>query len=328
MSQPLITVIIPAYNNASYLTRCLDSCLSQTLKEIEILVVDDGSSDGTPGLLEDYRKKDLRIHVIRTRNNGVVAARKQGVTAATGQYLFFLDSDDELLPDALSLLLREAVRTGADIVTGGFIRIFPGGRQIERMLPVQGKVSKPAFVTALFQECSFYLWGRLYRKTAFTAGSWDLPPSMILGEDMAILSRLVDRAESVAVISVPVYRYYYREESVSAGRETEEKVLSLYEASRFAEKLLKPYCADKAGQLALACFIADQVYKYFLSDCPFSLYREDVKRRLAEYWRPEVKAEVMRRNIKIRILLDIAFRYPRLAKKICGLYSYRRYKRI
>lgn len=327
MSRPLVTVVIPAYNVAPFLERCLDSCLGQSLREVEIVVVNDGSTDRTRELLEEYTQRDERVHAVHTENRGVVAARSRGVAEARGLYLCFVDGDDCLPAGALSALYKEAVRTGADLISGSFIRIYPDGERHERLLSGRGKIAKPDFVTALLQTSSFYLWGRLYRKDCFEATLWDLPSPMILGEDMAILSRLVDRAETVAVIAAPVYVYYYRPESASAGKETRSKAVSLYEASLFAEKLLKPYCIEKEGKMALACFIADHVYKYFLSNSPFHLYGNDIRRRLAGYWMPGVKECVGMRNRKCRFLLDIASKYPSLAVGICKLYRHRRYER-
>ena len=94
MDEKLVSVIIPAYNIEDYIGRCLDSVLSQTYKNLEILVVDDGSSDCTGEILDDYEKKDQRIRVIHKENGGVSSARNIGIEAATGDYIGFVDGDD------------------------------------------------------------------------------------------------------------------------------------------------------------------------------------------------------------------------------------------
>ena len=90
----LLSVIIPVYNTEKYLPRCLDSVINQTLREIEILCVDDGSTDSSPSVLQDYARRDPRIRVIRKENGGLVSARKAGIQEAKGTYIGYVDSDD------------------------------------------------------------------------------------------------------------------------------------------------------------------------------------------------------------------------------------------
>lgn len=100
---PLVSVIIPVYNPGQYLQPCLDSVIRQTLSDIEILCVDDGSTDDSPAILQEYAASDPRIHIIRQENSGPGAARNTGIRAATGKYICFTDSDDYLEPDALEV---------------------------------------------------------------------------------------------------------------------------------------------------------------------------------------------------------------------------------
>lgn len=106
-------MIIPVYNAENYLRACLDSVLSQPLA-LEVLCVDDGSSDGSAAILEEYAARDSRLHLLRQKNAGAGAARNRGLCQAAGEYLFFMDADDQLLPDALAQLCRQAA--DADII--------------------------------------------------------------------------------------------------------------------------------------------------------------------------------------------------------------------
>ncbi len=106
-------MIIPVYNAGNYLRACLDSVLSQPLA-LEVLCVDDGSSDGSAAILEEYAARDSRLHLLRQKNAGAGAARNRGLCQAAGEYLFFMDADDQLLPDALAQLCRQAA--DADII--------------------------------------------------------------------------------------------------------------------------------------------------------------------------------------------------------------------
>lgn len=116
MDSPIISVVIPCYNVEKYLKQCMDSVLSQTLKDIEVLCVDDGSSDGTLDILKEYQKKDHRIKVIVQKNAGAGAARNHGLKEAKGKYVSFLDSDDFFEPEMLQEAYESAEKNQADFV--------------------------------------------------------------------------------------------------------------------------------------------------------------------------------------------------------------------
>lgn len=116
MSMPKVSVIIPCYNVEKYLHQCLESVLDQTLRDIEIICVDDGSSDGTLEILKEFQEKDDRIRIIEQKNAGAGAARNNGLRAAKGEYLSFLDSDDFFEPDMLEEAYHSAEKYGSDFV--------------------------------------------------------------------------------------------------------------------------------------------------------------------------------------------------------------------
>ncbi|HFI0026107.1 TPA: glycosyltransferase family 2 protein [Streptococcus suis] len=120
MNQDLISVIVPVYNVKPYLTRCLDSLLKQTHTNFELLLVNDGSSDGSAFVLEDYAKKDQRVRVIHQENRGVSAARNRAIDEARGAYITFIDSDDFVEDFYLEHLYQAAVSTGSDIAATNF----------------------------------------------------------------------------------------------------------------------------------------------------------------------------------------------------------------
>lgn len=123
MSQPKVSVIIPVYNVESYLKRCMDSVLGQTLKEIEIILVNDGSKDNCPRLCDEYAAQDARIKVIHKENAGLGYARNSGLEAATGEYIAFLDSDDYMHLEKLEAMYSAAKREQADTCISGFWRM-------------------------------------------------------------------------------------------------------------------------------------------------------------------------------------------------------------
>lgn len=113
-----VSVIIPAYNAEKYLTECIDSVLAQTYKNVELIIVNDGSIDGTKAILESYQQKHANIQVIHTDNGGVSRARNVGLDNATGEWIMFLDSDDLLVANAIEILLNDIKDKGADLAVG------------------------------------------------------------------------------------------------------------------------------------------------------------------------------------------------------------------
>lgn len=123
-----ISVIVPAYNNAPWLPRCLDSLCAQNHEQLEIIVINDGSTDDTAAVLDDWAARDSRIRAIHKENGGVTSARLRGVAEATGDWLGFVDGDDVVEPWMYERLLENAQAHGADIAHCGQQVVFPDGR--------------------------------------------------------------------------------------------------------------------------------------------------------------------------------------------------------
>ena len=126
---PLVSVIIPVYKTEQYLPRCIDSLLSQTLQDLEVILVDDGSPDNCGKICDDYAAAHPQVHVIHKENGGPQLARIAGMQAARGKYLAFLDSDDYVLPDMFGPMVEQAELHAADMVAVGFVRDF--GNRLE-----------------------------------------------------------------------------------------------------------------------------------------------------------------------------------------------------
>ena len=116
LKDPLVSIIVPVYNVEPYLTKCITSIIKQTYRKIEIILVNDGSSDGCGKICDEFAKKDERIRVFHTENKGLSAARNYGIARASGDYLDFVDSDDWIEPDMFAFLVNSAIGNKADIV--------------------------------------------------------------------------------------------------------------------------------------------------------------------------------------------------------------------
>lgn len=168
---PKVSVILPVYNVARYLRRCLDSVVAQTLRDIEIIAVDDGSTDGSGEILEEYAARDPRFSVIRQENAGAGAARNAGLARARGEYLFFCDPDDFCPPRMLADMYRRAVRTAADVVVAGKTIVDADSGAVVRIQPLPRSIlrrpqpfSPRDVADRVFTMAKAVPWDKLFRR--------------------------------------------------------------------------------------------------------------------------------------------------------------------
>ncbi len=169
MNNLLLSIIVPAYNSEKYIAHCLDSILSQTYQNYEIIIVNDGSKDGTAKIINRYATEHDRVSVIHQENCGVTHARLNGVAHASGEYIGFVDSDDEIEPDMYELLVGNALKYNADISHCGYSMVFPS-----RVTPYYGtgliaEQDNRKGLLDLFDGSRIEpgLWNKLYHKTLF-----------------------------------------------------------------------------------------------------------------------------------------------------------------
>lgn len=202
---PRISVIVPVYNAGRYLPICLDSILAQTHRDLEILLVEDGSTDGSGAVCDGYAKIDGRVRVLHQENRGPSAARNRGLDAAAGEYIAFADADDVLAPDMLEILL-EAMGEG-DLAVCNIQRLSQTGKPGE-CCPIGGEVlTGRAFAEKLLlPQAWFYVtvMNRLYRRELFRGLRF---PEGFIHEDEAIVCQLAARCRRVVTVSRPLYFY-------------------------------------------------------------------------------------------------------------------------
>ena len=211
--EPLISVIVPVYNVEPYLRKCVDSILNQTYRNLEVILVDDGSPDGCPAICDEYAEMDHRVRVIHKENGGLSDARNAGMAVMNGDYLSFVDSDDLLPVNAIETLHRIAVEENADLVIGGHNRFEDTPLTntdtelfVKRWTPVE------AMADMLRNGCAS--WARLYRRELHQS---ILFPVGEINEDEAIVLPLLERCKTVAVTNEVVYYYRCRPESITTA---------------------------------------------------------------------------------------------------------------
>lgn len=215
---PRISIAVPVYKVEPYLRKCIDSLLAQTMREIEIILIDDGSPDRCPEICDEYARQDQRIKVIHQENRGLSAARNAAIAVASGEYIMFVDSDDWVEPDFCRIPYETAESKGADMVIFSCIR-HKGDAFWKSQAGREGSMTRDEAMRLLFKKVRFTVWNKIYKKTLFSEISF---PEGKNFEDLVVMPALIHRAESIYYINTPLYHYRFREGSVTSRKNPED----------------------------------------------------------------------------------------------------------
>lgn len=272
-----ISVIVPTYNNAPWLPQCLDSLLAQTYENLEIIVVDDGSTDGTEAVLEPFLKKHPCIKGIFQENSGVTEARLRGLAAATGEWIGFVDADDVIDPDFYTHLYENATEYHADVSHCGYKELHPDGtlrnhggsgmiRQQNRLIALQdlleGRLVEPG------------LWDKLFRRELFSGLDAWMNRDIRNNEDLLMNYYLFSRANKAVFQDVCLYSYRVREGSASREKLNDNQI--------FHPILVRQRIIDECGgelkDIAKESLLRCMMYSYArLTMEPLSQFRQQCK---------------------------------------------------
>lgn len=210
----LISVIVPIYNVEKYLQKCVDSIINQTYKNLEIILVDDGSPDNCPKMCDDYAEKDSRIKVVHKENGGLSDARNVGMEVATGEYVSFIDSDDYISLDFYETLLETIVDNDSDIVECGVVKFYENEKfdKYNDDLKVTNYDTVDA-LDGLISESPFkqHVWNKLYKSSV----ALDIPYAVgKLNEDEFWTYQIFGKAKKVTRIYKTMYYYFQRGSSI------------------------------------------------------------------------------------------------------------------
>lgn len=207
--EPLISVIVPVYNVKDYLRKCLDSICSQTYRNLDIIIIDDGSTDGSGEICDEYATKDPRIKVLHKENGGQSVARNRGLDIAKGDYIAFVDSDDWLESEMYQDLYDNIVRYDADISMCSYIQHYPGRERAKRDSDKTFVWTGREAIRQLIKgkRVTSFLWDKLYRQSKFDGLRF---PEGKIFEDAAVVYRLFARSGRVSLVEKPFYHYITR----------------------------------------------------------------------------------------------------------------------
>ena len=214
VSNPLISVIIPVYKVEKYLEKCVDSVINQTYKNLEIILVDDGSPDNCPKICDEYAKKDKRIKVIHKENGGVGSARNKGMEKAVGEYITFVDSDDWLEKNFIQEMLFIINKYKVDYVTCGYYRVYENKKEIINGNLEEIVIDSKEYVNKLLNVQNGYGFVHMKLIKKEKISSLRFEEKLVVGEDALFNIQLCKNIEKIVIYNKPLYNYYFNTNSV------------------------------------------------------------------------------------------------------------------
>lgn len=222
--EKVVSIIVPVYNLEKYLSKCLDSILAQTYKNLEVLLIDDGSTDGSARICDDYQNRDARMIAIHKENGGAADARNLALDKCTGDYVTFIDGDDYVAEDFVERLVQIMAEKDADIAICGWNNVE--GDKVEPFCANNGEIkvynTEQALEVLLYQEeFDSAMWPKLYKRELFDGIRF---PKGNLYEDIAIIYKVFMRAAKVGYVNYAGYFYLLRESGTTLKSFTKGKM--------------------------------------------------------------------------------------------------------
>jgi len=286
----LVSIIIPCYNVGSYIEQCIDSILSQSYKSLEIIVIDDGSTDNTGEILKHYN--DSRLKIIHQKNAGLSAARNTGLKVAKGKYIAFVDGDDFIEPGYIEKLVKTLEQNKSDISICGFIG---SGRCPSKAATLSRTEALSDLLTQRLGT-GVMVWNKLYKRSLFKGLKFN---DGRLHEDNFIMPRILERVKSVSV--VPDKLYHYRENPSSiTSKMTKKRLKDALDSIEDAKQFIKEKSLDKDLKPELAAYEYNQkFYLYKLSK------EQSLKTFLKSHKKEILKNPYTSRSLKIHTLFMV-----------------------
>ena len=305
---PLISIIIPIYNVEKFLRKCIDSVLAIKLQEIELILVNDGSTDDSGKICDEYAEIDNRIKVIHKINGGVTAARKTGVTASCGRYIYCVDSDDYIQPSVIEKISNIIKGTEPDVIIFNYESIFPNKRIRnrnkfneglycgEQLCQVRENLIYDKEIVSANMGCvSYSLCDKVIKKEYFSKYQNDVPNEIILGEDLAVCVQVLCNCEKIYFLYDVGYFYVRRNDSAISSYHENELTNKLALCNYLLNSLGKRY----ENQINVLLFTS--IYGYLSKTSKkFIKYKE-----FALTIKPLMVNEIINRAVSVKIYKPI-----------------------
>ena len=276
-NNPLVSIIIPCYNVTGYLEPCLNSCILQTYKNIEILTINDGSKDDTKEIIEYYAQKDKRIKPVNKENEGLAKARITGIEHSSGEYLFFLDGDDYLAVNSIEVLVNQITDTDIDTVLGNLFVEYENGFQTVKH--VENSIyNKNDLIIRVLQGLLFSLCGKLFKRNLFNT-SLCYHSDLTYAEDDIVLIQLIQNSDTIKYTDNIVYYYRLRGASITKSLSS-IRYKDYYKAHFLLEKYAIEYGLKKDKNQELGICICNMLS---------FIVKNRSNRKLDTYWKKTVQ---------------------------------------
>jgi glycosyltransferase involved in cell wall biosynthesis len=222
----MISIIVPIYKVEKFIKQCVDSIIKQTYKDIEIILVDDGSPDGCSAICDEYAMIDSRIKVVHKQNGGLISARKAGLKASTGQYVCFVDGDDWIEPDMYENIASAINSTGADCVITQFYYSYPTKEEkseykLNKPLYKRDEIENSIFPTMLFDNQYYKFgiypccWTKVFKREFLERNLIGADDRIRMGEDISFTYPCLMECQTIAFVDKPLYHYRSNPESMT-----------------------------------------------------------------------------------------------------------------
>lgn len=316
-SSSLVSIIVPVYNVEAYLPACIDSLLAQTYKNIEILLVDDGSPDRCPAICDEYAASDLRVRVIHKENGGAASARNVGLEEAHGSYISFVDSDDWVAPQFIAYLLQLLKGTHADVSVCSFFNVFQGGKTKNPIdYPTAETLSQIEFLERFLVDwTSGMATNKLFRAVILNGVRYEEGHKI---DDEFFTYRAIINCKKITIDSKPLYYYRMRRSSVmSLVSHYQERVL--WDKVEYSER--RYLDVSKKYPVLQPKFLADFANSLIRLSC-LSLEYPDlqkyIKRKMRQYYFVVMTADISipQKHSFLRHILPIKARHNSLTKDL------------
>lgn len=304
---PLISIIIPAYNIEDYIGTCLDSLLKQTYKNLEIIVVDDGSSDNTSKIIDEYTVKYQNIKVIHKKNAGVSAARNSGIDIASGDYIGFVDGDDTVDEEMFETLIDNAIKYDADISHCGYKMIFPSRidyyHNTNEIIQQDNNLGLRDLLSGNKVEPG--LWNKLYKKKLFE--DIRINENIRINEDLLANYYLFKKASKSIFYDVCLYNYTLRKNSAATSEININKIIDPI-------KVRKEILDDIEKNSELYNFAYEKYILSLISVCRnvqvrknkyYSKYIKNVKKVLKKEYSSIMKNNFISKKTKLMVIANL-----------------------
>lgn len=248
-----VSIIVPIYNVQAYLRECLDSLINQTFDEYEIILINDGSTDNSSTIAEEYANNHKNIRLINTINGGLSSARNIGIKNASGEYLVFVDSDDYVSNDYVSTLYNSIIQNTSDITICSFERIKESGNQTE-IIELDENINYSEIdilKNILSGKLECYAWNKIYKRELFLLNNIEYPVGRLY-EDILTLIKLTINSKRISFINKPLYKYRIREGSITNTR-------GIKQAKDFV------YAIDSVNALIKSCGLESKVVEELMN---------------------------------------------------------------